>query len=365
MKRASDHLKRANGSGSVILHKGARRRPYEVRVTTGRDAQGRQACRSVGWYATRDEAMAALLDYNQSPYDIDARQITFAALFGRWYARAVEQGRLARGSIANIKSAYRHCADLADRPYASIRAHMMQDCVDSCAGKTGAQTSIKNLFYNLDNYAMGLDILDKRYSDLIHVSTVAPAQKTIFSDFEVARLWDNINTPWVDTVLILLYSGWRVSELLELKKENVHIDPTGQTTNTMRGGKKTRAGINRIVPIHSAILPLVILRYDGAKNYIIEERPGVAVSVEKYRRHWYGVMDAIGAKHTIHETRHTFRSWLDTASAPLSCVNKIMGHACNDVGLQSYTHKTIEQLAATVESIKTIHAPKKSAVGSG
>lgn len=355
------NVKRANGSGSVVRHKGARRRPYEARVTTGRDAQGRQICRSVGWYATRDEAMAALLDYNQSPYDINARQITLAELFGRWYARAAEQGRLARGSIANIKSAYNYCADIADMPYTAIRAHVMQSCIDSSG--PAMQAKIKNLFYNLDKYAMELDIINKRYSDLLHVAARPPAQKTTFSDFEVAQLWENVGVPWVDTALILLYSGWRISELLGLAKANIHIDATGKTINTMRGGRKTTAGINRIVPIHSAILPLVVARYESAENYLIECRNGKPLTNLQYYDRWHKVMAAIGAKHTVHETRHTFRSWLDAASAPISCVNRIMGHVCGDIGLQVYTHKTVEQLAATIELIKTVQPRKILAVG--
>jgi integrase len=345
-------VKRANGSGSVVRHKGTRRRPYEARVTTGRDAQGRQMCRSIGWYATRDEAMAALLAYNQSPYDIDARRITLAALFDRWYARATGQGRLASGSIANIKSAYTYCTDIADMPYTAIRAHAMQGCVDS--GGPAMQAKIKNLFYNLDKYAMELDIINKRYSDLLHVAASPPAQKTTFSDFEVAQLWEVANYPWVDTVLILLYSGWRISELLELKKENIHIDTTGKTVNTMQGGKKTAAGKNRIVPIHSAILPLVIARYDGAENYLITGRNGKPLTTLQYYDRWRKVMRIIYARHTVHETRHTFRSWLDSASAPISCVNRIMGHVCGDIGLQVYTHKTVEQLAETIELIKVM-----------
>jgi len=357
-------VKRANGSGSVVRHRGTRRRPYEARVTTGRDAQGRQACRSVGWYATRDEAMAALLDYNQSPYDIDARQITMAALFARWHKRATEQGRLAPHTIDNLRYAYKHCADLTERPYASIRAHMMQDCIDSCGAGAGIQKTIKSLFAQLDNYAIELDITAKRYSDLVHVPANIPAPKIIFSDFEVARLWDNVDVPDVDTVLIMLYSGWCISEFLELRKENIHIDTTGKTVNTMRGGKKTAAGINRIVPIHSAILPLVVARYSRAEKYLIEGRHGKPIDDKTYRKVWARVMILINAKHTPHEARHTFRSWLDAASAPISCVNRIMGHTCSDIGLQVYTHKTVEQLAATVELIKTIQTPKRLSVSS-
>jgi integrase len=246
--------------------------------------------------------------------------------------------------------------------YAEIRAHMIQGCIDSQTAAGGGH-KIRNLFVNLDKFAMELDVIEKRYSDLTRVATAErKREKTIFSDIEVARLWNNINTPWVDTILILLYSGWRISEFLSLTKENVHIDPTGKTVNTMRGGQKTRAGKDRIVPIHSAILPLVQVRHDSAKNHLIEMRPGKMISIRHYRRHWDNIMGIIDARHSPHETRHTFRSWLDAANAPLSCANRIMGHVCGDIGLQVYTHKTIEDLRAAIELIKSEHAYKREAV---
>ena len=33
-----------------------------------------------------------------------------------------------------------------------------------------------------------------------------------FSDEEIAKLWEHQAEPWVDTVLIFIYSGWRISE---------------------------------------------------------------------------------------------------------------------------------------------------------
>lgn len=339
-------MKRANGSGSVVHHRGRRRRPYQVRITAGRDATGKQQTKSIGWYATRDEALAALISYNQSPYDIDSRRISFAEIYSKWLVRARAQGRLSLLSINSCRSAYKHCYTLYDIPYTSIRANMMQDCIDNCGKGYATENKIKHLFHQLDNYAMELDIIGKRYSDLVHISPASPKVKTIFSDVEVRRLWENVDAPWIDTVLILLYSGWRISELLGLRKENIVIG----AVNTMRGGVKTKAGKDRIVPIHSAILPFVKARLAACNTHLIESA-GTPISNTTYRRHWKSAMKVIGANHTPHDCRHTFRSWLDLTAAKLSCVNKIMGHTCADIGLERYTHKTLAELSATMEMV--------------
>jgi len=347
-------MKRANGTGCIVKYKGNRRRPYVVRVTAGFTPEGKQITKVIGSYATEDDATAALLDYNKTPYDIEARKITMAELYERWLKRALTQQRLAKSTFNGLKSAFGHCTALYDIPYHTIKAHMMQECVDNCGCSASTQLQIKQLFYQLDRYAYEFDITDRRYSELIRTSSPAPKPKKLFNDAEVYSLWENKNAPWVDTVLILLYSGWRISELLGLLKKDISIDPSGKTVNYMKGGVKTKAGKDRYVPIHSAILPLVKLRYARAKNYLIENDAGKHIVPYQYYSYWHEVMRLIGAKHTVHETRHTFRTWLDRTPARLSCVNRIMGHTCSDIGLQTYTIKTLEELRDTIELIKSI-----------
>jgi len=347
-------MRRANGTGGVVKRSGNRRCPYEARITVGYTEDEKQIIKAIGSYATRDEAFAALLNYNKSPYDIDNKQITFAELYEKWKERASAQGRLSKSSIACLTTGYIHCSDLYDLPYINIRPHMMQKCIDGCGRGYATQNTIRGLFRHLDQYAMEFDIIVKRCSDFLNTSTVDPKPKKIFSNSEVIKLWDNNNMPWADTILILLYSGWRISELLGLLKKNVVIDPSGKTVNYMQGGIKTKAGKDRIVPIHSAILPIVKKYYKKSETYLIEKN-GKPVRYDTYVLQFRNIMKRLDMKHTIHETRHTFRTWLNRASANIAFANKLMGHKCGDVGLEVYTHKNVQELRDTIELIKSIN----------
>ena len=53
-------------------------------------------------------------------------------------------------------------------------------------------------------------------------------------------------------MLIFVYSGWRISELLGLKTADI-----GLQARTMKGGTKTKTGKNRLVPMHSLIRSMV------------------------------------------------------------------------------------------------------------
>ena len=62
-------------------------------------------------------------------------------------------------------------------------------------------------------------------------------------------------------------------------------------------------------------------------------------------------MNQLGITHTPHETRHTFRSRLDSAGANKVCIDLMMGHKSKEVGEKVYTHKTLSELRTAIELI--------------
>ena len=45
-----------------------------------------------------------------------------------------------------------------------------------------------------------------------------------FTKEQIARLWELAEDPYYQIVLMLIYNGCRISEFLDLKKENVHLE---------------------------------------------------------------------------------------------------------------------------------------------
>jgi len=74
-----------------------------------------------------------------------------------------------------------------------------------------------------------------------------------FTDEEILRIWNSKDSvPFADMILIGIYSGWRPQELSILQIADIDLEAV-----TMKGGLKTDAGKNRIMPIHSIIKPLI------------------------------------------------------------------------------------------------------------
>lgn len=331
-------MKNPNGYGTVTKLSGNRRKPYIVKE----GISGRQ--KPIGYAATREEGLIMLANYNNDPWDIETDKITFQELYELWLEkRAVKLGASNRSSL---KSAYKHCSKLNKLKYKQIKSYQMQDCIDCCGCGYSTQGAIKNLFGHLDRFAMELDIISKCCSDLLTSEPIPETSKEIFTDEEVSRLWENQNSPWTDSVLFFLYTGFRISEMIELKVSAIDFK-----AGTMQGGTKTAAGKNRIVPIHSKIQSIVQKRAGQSKSGYLFEYNGKKLNQTQYRALWAEIMGKLEMQHTPHECRHTFRSRLDSAGANKVCIDRIMGHKSKGTGERVYTHKNIEELKMNIELI--------------
>ena len=78
-------MKLPNGFGSVYKLSGRRRRPWVAAKTFGWefDEKGqkvKQKQQAIGYYATRQEAMTALVQYNENPYDLELSERKLVAI---------------------------------------------------------------------------------------------------------------------------------------------------------------------------------------------------------------------------------------------------------------------------------------------
>lgn len=330
-------MKNPNGYGSVVKLSGNRRNPFCVRKTVGWNDKGQPIYKAVGYYPTRQEAMIVLAEYNRNPYDIDLSKITMKELFDRWSAR--DFSKISKSSASSHKSAMNHCSNYWNIPYKKIKAFQMQETIDECGCGYSTQGAIKNLWGQLDKYAMELDIITKMNSILIHAAPIPATSKVPFTEKEIEAVWKLQDEPDADTILILLYSGFRISELLSLETEKIKLDDIPY----FQGGVKTKAGKDRIVPIHPLILDFVKARIEEGNKYLISVN-GKKISNSQYYIIWNQFMKKLNQEHTPHECRHTFRSRLDSAGANKVCIDLMMGHKSHEVGERVYTHKTLEEL---------------------
>ncbi len=342
-------MKRANGMGSVYKAAGNRRKPYIVRVTKKFDDNGKQLFEILGAYATQKEAENMLNEYTKNPYNLNNRHITFKGVFDLWkkekYPKIRENSAKAYDSSFN-----KYCKDLWDIRFIDLRLTHYQTLIDNSNCNYPTKNKIRNLLSQLSKFALNNDIVLKDYTTAIDIGKNTNTQKRKpFTKEEIQKLWDNVNEfKWVDSILILLYSGTRICELLDTEISNVFLD---EKYPFFVSGNKTDAGRERKIPIHNRILPLVKNYYEKNKDkkYLITNHNGEKMDYYNYRRNkWDVIMKDFGMDYTPHCTRHTFISLLKSKRADPLNIKRIVGHISNDVTSDVYTHIDIKELWETV-----------------
>lgn len=348
-------LKNPNGYGSVVKLSGKRRNPFEVRVNTRMDERYYPIYDVLGRFPSREEALIALADYNKNPCSISDREINFSQLYEKFYKNKYElSGKTySQSSMACTRSAYNHCGALYDLAYRKLRADDFRTVLGQ-HGPSGKplshalQEHIKNLFTQMDKFALQNDIIEKGYATFASITVAEDDTPGVpFTAAELQTLWDHKDIPWVDSILIYIYSGWRVSELIQMPAEDIDL-----TANTFKGGLKTAAGKNRIVPIHSKIRGFIEHRL-SINNGILLAINGRPATTGAYTKQFKTALQAIGITtyHTPHDCRHTFTSLLDSAGVNQVCIDRLIGHASASLTTRTYTHKTIEELRQAIEMI--------------
>jgi site-specific recombinase, phage integrase family len=341
-------MKNPNGYGSVSKLSGKRRRPFIVRITTGFDINGRQIMKVLGYYHTQAEAIKALANYNDNPYDINLNDITLKEILDRFMEN--KKGEVEKSSLKSYRVWYNYLRPLYSKRMKDIRTFELQNFINSLSHlSTGSLKLVKSFIRMLFKDAMEMDIISKDYSEYIKLPKYKKViERKIFTEEEIVLLWDNIKImEYADTILILIYTGMRINELLKLEKKNVNLE-----NNTIIGGSKTDAGKNRIIPIHPKILPLIIKRMGNKTEYLIPNRTGRNYyEYNNFRQNEFvKIMEQLGMEHTIHDTRHTFATMISDVSDNENAITGIIGHT-NINMTKKYTHTNIEKMRKEMEKI--------------
>lgn len=344
-----------NGYGSITKLTGRRRNPFMARITTGWNDDGSQIRSPLGYYPDYKTAMEALIDYHKDPSILNS-DITFQECYDRWSDEKFEKIKDPRG----YKAAYNYCKPICKMKIRDVKLGHLESLVAKSKAEYPTLKNIKSLLKQVFEYAVKHDIIPKDNNKVEFLDITRTREQAIlanakklhvpFTSAELKKLWNfaGVNVH-VAEILMLIYSGVRVSELLDLKKENVHLDE--QWFEIV--DSKTKAGIRR-VPIADKTLPFFRERYAASKiDYLLTTESGGHMKYHTYREnYWDSLMEQLGMKHLPHDTRHTCISLLNTAEINPTTIKMIVGHAGKmDLTERVYTHKVMDELLEAINRI--------------
>lgn len=366
-----------NGFGQISkINKKNLKKPYRAMVSVGKDSRGRPICKPLkpeSYFETYNDAYSALVEYNKNPYDLED-DITVKELYEKWteeYFKTLKSD----SSTRTITSAWAYCSSLYDMRAKDVRARHIKGCMDDgTVIKNGekrtpsanTKSRIKSLFNLMFDYALEYEIVDKNYSRTFNLSDEVLNEKEEvrrghipFTDDEMKKLWNNLyKVNYVDVILIQCYSGWRPQELGLITLNDVDLHNW-----TFKGGMKTDAGIDRIVPIHSSIRPLVKKRYEEAvsigSRYLINctdthtHRSSYMLTYDKYRQRFEKIVEylKLNPEHRPHDGRMHFVTMAKKAKVDEYAIKYMVGHKISDITEKVYTKRDTEWLQKEIEQI--------------
>ena len=336
-------MKRPNGTGTVVK-KAGRQKPWLAYGGAYRQ-DGKRVIPYLGSFAKQSEAFAALDAFNQNP-NLIRKKLTMDQLFTE-FKQSKRFQTLSPSLQTGYNAAYKHCAFLHRIQMSAIRTAQMQQIIDAMEREGYSHSSlhkVKVLLGLLSDYAIQTDAAAKNYAAFNTLPHAEPTDKRPFSDLELQKIGaaaaaGDTAAQWVE---YLLYSGWRISEMLELTR--FQYDPI---EHTFRGGKKTCNAINRLVPVHPDVQSIVDAQLAKNGETVFCMPSGKPMTSNYFREHMFKPLLQrleIDPRMTPHACRHTFATRLKIGGSDEFWRKRLLGHAAGDITNDVYTHDDLQSL---------------------
>lgn len=369
--------RRPNGSGTVVKLSGRRRKPFCAKVTLDeRNLQNGEKKRLViGTFETYQEALNALSLYSltvnntiskkeameidpevyQKVQDKMSKKVpTFLDIY--YILDKDEFSLLSPQTQNSMHGAIKHMKKLHYLKIDQITLRMIQDVFDEDGSNHSTQVHMKTICTKVFRYAVVNQCIERNddYTSYIRIAKYEESDMhRPYTINEILAL-KKADTPEAHIMLIFIYTGVRINELLNINRDNIHIDEkcdddgTERLISYMITGSKTKAGKNRIVPIHDDIKQFVI------DELLKPEKRLVDVTYANFttRTVLIKVNKLLNTHHTMHDTRKTFATLCQMNNLNVYIRKKVLGHRMNDITFDVYTNESKNRLWTEINKIK-------------
>jgi len=181
-------------------------------------------------------------------------------------------------------------------------------------------------------------------------------KQRFLSDAELKRLEDSLiqkrkeeprSYCTVNAIFMILYTGCRVSEILNLKWENVHLSDSYIHLPDTKTGEGARPLNQKAIELLSSMTPK-----EGNPYVFYGKVPGQPIV--EIKTAWKTILKRADIKDfRIHDLRHSFASFALKKGVPLVHVSKLLGHR-NIATTMRYAHLELEQLKESTNIVNQV-----------
>lgn len=333
------HKKRGNGQGSVYK----RGDKWAAEVTLGYylDANGtrKRKIRRKSGFEKKKDALAYIETLRQQAAPVSVSSIS--DLYRLYHSEA--EKKLSHSKMQAYEIAWRKIEGLVGfRKITALTVPQLQQITDAAGSSYYTKRDIKNLLSNLYRIAIRDDMTDKNRAQYIQLPEHETAERTIFTEDEITLLWSISDQYIVRHILVMIYTGMRPAELLNIQKTNINL-----TEHYMTGGVKSRKSKDRKIIIPDKV--------SGIIAQLVSAAEGIRLS--NYTKHafydaWNACRDAFGLRSelTPYCCRHTYITRLTALKVSPAMLQELVGHEDYETTLE-YTHLSIADRLAEVNRL--------------
>ena len=232
------------------------------------------------------------------------------------------------------------------RPIEELTVPELQELTDDAGTSYYTKRDIKTLLSHLYKLAIRDDYTDKNRAQYIQLPTLETQEREIFTEQEIDRLWSFYAATGDITacrMLIMLYTGIRPGELIQIRTENIRLDEQWMT-----GGIKTEKGKRRKIILPDCILPLI-------EHSLSESSGGLLAKYAKNGLYdaWNALRDELHMRKelTPYCCRHTYVTRLTALKVSPAMLQELAGHEDYDTTLD-YTHLSVRDRLIEVNRLQ-------------
>jgi integrase len=258
-------MKLPQGVGQVYKLKGTRRNPYIVRKTIGFaevNGKRKQIIKTIGYAKTYQDGFNMLMSYNsdlvKNPNETKVVvtpecKYKFKDIFDKWSKDFFPT--TSKSTMHGYTAAFKGFVGIHNKLFATLKTGDYERIIADSGKNYSTIRKMKFLLNMLYKFALKNEYVDKNYAELVDISKYSKKNpnkrdREKFSKEDINKIWAMPESDSKTITIMLLYTGTRVSELLDLEKKDLNLKE--RYFNVVE--RKTAAGI-RVVPICKKLYP--------------------------------------------------------------------------------------------------------------
>lgn len=335
--------RRGNGTGSVYKDSNGK---YIAEITQGyiiENGKPKRIMKRKKGFTTKKDALTWIELYKHG--DINDHTITISELWNTF----MENSELSKSKQTAYRGAYKKIQSMiAHRNIDALTVSDLQNVVDTCGNSYYTKKDIKMLLSHLYKLAIRDDYVQNNKSQYIKLPQQnVTAERETLNDDEIKILWNDFKdapSKVIAGILVMLYTGMRVGELLGVRIENIHLDE-----HYLVGGTKTQKGKNRKIIIPDKLYPVIqyLLDRTSADGYLCRYN-----DKNVFYDEWNVKRAVLGIRETItpYCCRHTYVTRLTALKVSPAMLQELVGHEDYETTL-IYTHLSVDERLKAVNQL--------------